>query len=465
MYKFKFSRQLLLAVFALPIWANAQTNVNITVNGLEASEVLLGYYLAEQKYVEDTLTVGPGGEVVLDYEESLRPGLYFLYADPYYQEFVINESSFSLTMGQDGFRSFEAVGSPENELFKKFQIKGADIQVRRNELMKGLQGASAEDSTRIVSEIQGLRDQGVASRKELIEENPELLIAKMLTLMQPIDFKEFPEIADEKERKIASYLDYRKQFKNRLDFGEIGLLRTPVFKSNVIKYFKDVIRPQVPDTLNVEVDEALAVVADDPIAFRYWLVTLLDFYQASTTMGHDAVLVHILENYYLSGKVDWMEEEGLNKMKEEVAFLKPNLIGQPAPPLNLMDTIMSPLNVLELPDDYLVLFFYDPDCGHCKKKTPVLLDAYYDLKDLGAEVIAVCAPTDIERWKEYINEGQLDWINLADPFKRSNFRAEYDIRSFPRVFVLDKERKIIAKRLAVEQLVGFISDYKKQNMP
>lgn len=465
MHKFKFSRQLLLAVFALPIWANAQTNVNITVNGLEASEVLLGYYLAEQKYVEDTLAVGPGGEVVLNYEESLRPGLYFLYADPYYQEFVINEPSFSLTMGQDGFRSFEADGSPENELFKKFQVKGADIQVRRNELMKGLQGASGEDSTRIVTEIQGLRDQGVASRKELIEENPELLIAKMLTLMQPIDFKEFPEIADEKERKIASYLDYRKQFKNRLDFSEIGLLRTPVFKSNVIKYFKDVIRPQVPDTLNAEVDEALAVVADDPIAFRYWLVTLLDFYQASTTMGHDAVLVHILENYYLSGKVDWMEEEGLEKMREEVAFLKPNLIGQPAPPLNLIDTIMSPVNVLELPDDYLVLFFYDPDCGHCKKKTPVLLDAYYDLKDLGAEVIAVCAPTDIERWKEYINEGQLDWINLADPFKRSNFRAAYDIRSFPRVFVLDKERKIIAKRLAVEQLVGFITDYKKQNMP
>ncbi len=465
MHKFKYSRQLLIAVLALPLLATAQTNVNITVNGLEASEVLLGYYLAEQKYVEDTITVGPGGEVVLNYEESLRPGLYFLFADPFYQEFVINEPSFSLTMGRDGFKSFEVEGSRENELFKKFQLEGAEIQRQRSQLMQDLQASSGDDSIRLVAEIRKIREQGVASRKALIEENPDLLIAKMLTLMQPIEFKEFTEIADDRERKIASYLDYRQQFKDRLDFKEVGLLRTPVFKTNVIKYFKDVVRPQVPDTLNAEIDEVLATVEDDPIAFRYWLVTLLDFYQASNTMGHDAVLVHILEDYYLNGKADWIDDTSLDKMREEVAFLKPNLIGQSAPPLNLVDTLLSPMNVLELPDDFIVLFFYDPDCGHCKKKTPVLLDAYYDLKDLGAEVVAVCVPTDIERWKEYINERQLDWINLSDPFKKSNFRAEYDIRSFPRVFVLDKERKIIAKRLAVEQLVGFITDYKKQAMP
>lgn len=465
MQKFIFSKQLLLVIFALPLLSRAQTNIKITVDGLEASEVLLGYHLAEQKYVEDTLSVGSGGEILLDYEETLRPGLYFLYAESYYQEFVLNEPSFSLNLGQNGFESFEVVGSPENELFKRFQVSGTEIQRKRNELTKQLETASSDDSVQLITAMQALRDEGVAARKALIAEQPDLLISKMLALMQPIDFQEFSEIADERERKIASYLDYRQKFKKRLDFNEKGLLRTPVFKSNVIKYFKDVIRPQVPDTLSQEIDEVLSTVADDPIAFRYWLVTLLDFYQASTTMGHDAVLVHILETYYLSGKADWIEESALEKMKEEVAFLKPNLIGKPAPPLSLIDTLMNPVNVLDLPDEYVVLFFYDPECGHCKKKTPVLLDAYYDLKDLGAEVVAVCVPTDIEGWKNYIKDRQLDWINLSDPFKRSNFRADYDIRSYPRVFVLDKERKIIAKRLAVEQLVGFIKDHRQQSMP
>ena len=449
----------------LPALAAAQTNIRITVEGLQADEVLLGYHLAESKYVEDTVTVGANGEIVLAYEETLRPGLYFLFADPFYQEFVINEPSFELYVGKDGFRSFRTEGSVENEVFRQFQLEGSKIQQERGELGQQLQTATGEDSVRIVGQIRELMEKGAASRKSLIEENPDLLISKMLSLMQPIEFGEFEEIEDERERQIASYLDYRRKFKQRLDFNETGLLRTPVFKTNVLKYFKDVIRPQSPDTLTAEIDEVLLSVEDDPVAFRYWLVTLLDFYQASKTMGHDAVLVHILETYYLSERADWIDTVALKKMKEEVAFLKPNLIGQPAPPLNLLDTLMNPVNVLDLPDDFVVLFFYDPECGVCKKKTPVLLDAYYELKDLGAEVVAVCVPTDTERWKEYIKEGALDWINLADPFRRSNFRAEYDIRSFPRVFVLDKDRKIIAKRLGVEQLVGFITDYKQSTMP
>ena len=449
----------------LPALAAAQTNIRITVEGLQADEVLLGYHLAESKYVEDTVTVGANGEIVLAYEETLRPGLYFLFADPFYQEFVINEPSFELYVGKDGFRSFRTEGSVENEVFRQFQLEGSKIQQERGELGQQLQTATGEDSVRIVGQIRELMEKGAASRKSLIEENPDLLISKMLSLMQPIEFGEFEEIEDERERQIASYLDYRRKFKQRLDFNETGLLRTPVFKTNVLKYFKDVIRPQSPDTLTAEIDEVLLSVEDDPVAFRYWLVTLLDFYQASKTMGHDAVLVHILETYYLSERADWIDTVALKKMKEEVALLKPNLIGQPAPPLNLLDTLMNPVNVLDLPDDFVVLFFYDPECGVCKKKTPVLLDAYYELKDLGAEVVAVCVPTDTERWKEYIKEGALDWINLADPFRRSNFRAEYDIRSFPRVFVLDKDRKIIAKRLGVEQLVGFITDYKQSTMP
>lgn len=461
----KFINRLFLLLFlVIPVLSKGQTNIRIKVDGLDTKQVLLGYHLGEAKYVEDTLTVGAGGEIVLEYSETLRPGLYFLFADPFYQEFIINEPTFSLEMSKNGFQSFKIEGSQENEVFKKFQLEGSKIQSERARLGQELQNASGEDSIQLVTEIQDLMKQGTESRKTLIEENPDLLISKMLSLMQPIEFDEFQEIEDVRERQIASYLDYRKKFKQRLDFSETGLLRTPVFKTNVLKYFKDVIRPQSPDTLSAEIDEVLNTVKDDPVAFRYWLVTLLDFYQASKTMGHDAVLVHILESYYLAGRVDWIDADGLKKMREEVAFLKPNLIGQPAPPLNLLDTLMSPVNVLDLPDDYIVLFFYDPDCGHCQKKTPVLRDAYYDLKDLGAEVVAVCVPTDTERWKEYINEKELDFINLADPFKRSNFRANYDIRSFPRVFVLDKNRKIIAKRLGVEQLIGFITDH-KQAMP
>ena len=41
-----------------------------------------------------------------------------------------------------------------------------------------------------------------------------------------------------------------------------------------------------------------------------------------------------------------------------------------------------------------------------------------------------------------------------------NFRTIWDIFSTPQVYVLDKDNKIIAKKLGIEQLPDFIRDYK-----
>ncbi len=441
--------------------AGQATDITFTSKGLAAEEAYLGYHLADQKFVEDTLTVGEGGEMKIYSEEGLRPGLYFIYVpEGIYLEFVINEPSFELISTGEGYDNLEVKGSRENAAFKEFQMKLGALQKQRTELAQSLEKLTGADSAAVRDQLVALTDEANNIRDRIIEENPDLMISKMLRLMQPIPIEEFPEIADEDEKRRKVFHAYRNTYRERLDFEEFGLLRTPIFKDQVMRYLTEVI-PQAPDTISAELDEILATVKDDPVAFRFWLVTFTNHYQTPKLMGQDAVLVHLLEDYYLSSQADWITEESLEKMREEVAFLKPNLIGQPAPALQLIDTAQAPVNALEIDGDYLVLFFYDPDCGHCKKKTPILRDAYYDLKDLGAEVVAVCGITDQEKWKNYIIENELDWVNLADPFYRSNFRADYNVRSFPQVYVLDGERKIVAKKLDVDQLVNFISDHRE----
>ena len=66
--------------------------------------------------------------------------------------------------------------------------------------------------------------------------------------------------------------------------------------------------------------------------------------------------------------------------------------------------------------------------------------------------------TDIPKWKGFIKEFELDWLNYADPHLRSNFRVQYNVRTTPVIYILDKDKKIIAKKLDVEQLEGFIND-------
>jgi thiol-disulfide isomerase/thioredoxin len=101
---------------------------------------------------------------------------------------------------------------------------------------------------------------------------------------------------------------------------------------------------------------------------------------------------------------------------------------------------------------YTILYFWDPDCGHCKKATPKV-KAYYDkVRSKGVQVYAVCTEVEMEKWKAFIKENNLDWINVADPKLQNNFRAEFDIKTTPQIFILDKDKKIIAKKIDEETL-------------
>ena len=439
---------------------SAQTDVTYTIESLEeGDEIYLGYHLADQKYVEDTLQVGPRGSVRMVYEDQLKPGLYFLYSPPkFYQEFIINEPRFTINTEGNGYETFKASGSEENDFFATFQLEIGKRQRERSQLADSLKSLTGKDSIALVEELKNLTNEYRKVQRELVASKPDLLVAKMVNLMIPVEPVSFPEIEDDAERRRKEYLKYRQDFRVRLDFKERGLLRTPVFKSSVLKYTSNVI-PQIPDSIIAEVDRIMDEVAVDSTSFRFWLVTFTSTYENHKTMGMDKVFIHILEKYYLAGRAYWVDEETIKKMREEVYFVKPNLIGNLAPQLNLLDTTFTNVNVFNLPEDYLVLYFYDPGCGVCKKKTPILKNVYYDLKDSNAEVVAICGTTDVDKWKTYIIKNELDWLNLADPYTTSNFRAEYNIRSFPQVFILNKDRRIIAKRLGVEQVKGFINDH------
>ena len=76
-----------------------------------------------------------------------------------------------------------------------------------------------------------------------------------------------------------------------------------------------------------------------------------------------------------------------------------------------------------------------------------------------------------DKWVKYVKEHNLDWINVSDTpeimkqdsatqliykgittLQSLNFRTTYDVNSTPKVFLMDKDLKIVAKQLSAEQL-------------
>ena len=114
--------------------------------------------------------------------------------------------------------------------------------------------------------------------------------------------------------------------------------------------------------------------------------------------------------------------------------------------------------------DYLILVFWDVDCGHCQKEIPKLLDLYHELqkekKDI--KVYSVYTEKEGDKYQKYIDEHQLDWINVYDGVFYNNVREKYDVYSTPVIYVLDKNKVIKAKRVAVEQIKQIVNDIESE---
>lgn len=431
--------------------------VNFRIKGLSDSTAVVGYYFGNKRYVVDTIA-GHNGSFTLLRTNPLTGGLYFLYSKSYYLEFVMDSGAFNLTAEKGkSYENVEVSGSSENDVFKVFRTRLEDLQRQQQDPLAKLKSSVAKDSIEAIETLRSLDHQIRRLRESIRSQYPDSFTAAFISLMSDPDLPSYDSIGNEQKRAAAKYSYYRHHFLDGVDLSDPRLLRTPLLHDKVMKYFEQVI-PQHPDTIIQETDRLFAAIGGNQELFRYWLVTLFQTYEQSRIMGMDAVKIHLIEQYYLSGRADWISEEYERKLREEVAFVKPNLIGQRAPILEVVDTLLQPIFMEQIEVPYLVLYFYDPDCGHCKKATKALKSAYNGLQELGAEVLGVCTVTDMNKWKSYIRENDLPWLHAADPDGDSRFRVTYDIRSTPRLYLVGPDRTIIAKHLEVNQLANVIQN-------
>ncbi len=173
-------------------------------------------------------------------------------------------------------------------------------------------------------------------------------------------------------------------------------------------------------------------------------------------MGMDGVFVALSEKYYLTGQAWWADQKLVEKIAERVKALKPNLIGNSAPDLWLPNPYGKYFRLSELKSKITLVYFWDPECSHCKTVTPNLKKTYGKFKSKGLEVYAVFTQGDQPKWMDYIGKHELNWINVWDPTFSSNFRNLYDIYATPVIYVLDANKKIVIKRVNVETLEQYL---------
>jgi peroxiredoxin len=111
-----------------------------------------------------------------------------------------------------------------------------------------------------------------------------------------------------------------------------------------------------------------------------------------------------------------------------------------------------------------MVFFWDPECGHCGKVSDKLIEYYDNFKKYGLEVFGICTKSadELKRCNEKATEKKMRWTNYADPYYLAKAKMLYDIKTTPGIFLLDKDKKIILKKFEMDDLKRFFEAEEKK---
>ncbi|HUR66620.1 MAG TPA: thioredoxin-like domain-containing protein [Chitinophagaceae bacterium] len=464
-------RIILFSFLLLPVLGFAQDGYEIKVSfkPFKNQYVYLGHYFGKSYPIIDSAMLNDKSEAVLKGNKKLNGGIYLIgYPNKagFFEILVDKEQKFSikadtLTIAQGA--TYEH--SSDNVLFSSYQqhmsAKGKQIQSLQHQLKTA---SNKPDSTRLIAELTKTDREVKNYREDLIKKNPGTLLATLLIAMREPELTGKLKDPKTKEDSLASYNFYKDQFWEGVNFWDGRLAYTTFFEDKLDKYFNQLVIPH-PDSVIREIDNMLGYASVNEEMTRFLLIKFVNRYINQKYMWEDAVFVHLFEKYFSNKDYTWLAEKGKKTITDRAYSLMANIMGTPASDIELPDSSGKMTTLYNLSADYTVVVFWDPSCGHCKEVLP-RLDSFYRAKWKGAglKMFAVSKETDGSKkdWTDFIHLKKLeDWTHVyyskADDKARISsgipgYSQLYDVQSFPTLYLLDKDKRIVAKKLAVEQI-------------
>lgn len=446
-----------------------KTGYNITLhveNGTDDT-VYLGNYLLKGTYAIDTALNDGKGNYRFSRDTLLKDGLYFFTNQKgKYFEFVIykEKPDFSFTTENENWqRNVRVKGSRESEVLCAFNRE-------RRVLMDELE---AKSKTMSKEEFEEYRAAQLKKNDTLmlkyIDMYPECMFVKMMNATKPIDV---PLVNENGDSLTANqrYEYFVEHYFDNMPLNEEFILRTPenIFYKRVEDYFNVTLKNTMPDFIIPNIDRMIDKSRPAPEVFKYLVHSTAERFLQSNVMVYDEVYVHMIHRYYATGEAFWASPSSIDENVHRADTWEKILVGKNAPDLILKDTLgtFHALSVECKRHQYTLLIFWSPTCGHCKVTIPEMHDIYEKYRnDYDISAFAILSePDDATRpkWKKFIHDHKLDWLNLDGGECNVDWKEVYDVVTTPKIFLLDRDRKIIAKKFSPETFEGLIKNQLKR---
>jgi len=420
--------------------------IRIKFKNLRNSPCYLGFDFGNSKYIRDTTTIDSHGVAV--FKGAIMPvgGIYLIVISrTSYFEFVFTEPRVFLeTDTTDFVKGMHVIESNENKAFFEYSKKLYELHQEKSDLIDEIKKhANNTDSVELLTmKISQLDTVRLLFRKSIIAKYPDYFFTKVLKAEDEPNPRAKNPGENDTLYKNYVYNFNQYHFFDHVDFSDARMLRTPIFEAKIDKYI-DELTIKNTDSLKYASERVIEKSQANDEVFKFIGKKIIYAFSEMRNINVDSIIIYLDNKYYLIDHSISFSHEPTKR---------PNLLGTKALNISLSDTNNHIHSLYNIKQPYTVLVFWDTYCKYSKEILPKLAEWYNHHSKDSIEVYAVGVNLDREKWKSFIKQYSFKWINVWDSAHESNPFMMYDVHSVPIIYLLNKNKIIQAKRIAVNQI-------------
>ncbi len=444
------------------------------VEGFKDTSIYLANYYGNKLYYNDTTRIDSKGNYSFKGKPFNECGKYSIVMPSTNRfDIIVDTEDIVINCTADcGIEGIKVKESKNNKIFydyirfinEKMQMRGPIDNALKDSTMSEI------DKEPFRQQLLTMNNDVVAYQKQMIAKDPDLLVNKMIKMSMDIDVPEAPADSTDDAKKRWSYYYYRAHYWDNFDLKDPRLVRDQAFHK-LIERFVTVTLPQIPDTMTYQAKLLLDQMAGNEDGFKYVVHQFTYNFETSKIMCMDAGFVYMVDNYYTKGLCPWVKEDKIKEMTEAADKKRHCLCGETGLNIILPDSNGVWQSMFDLKSKYTLLVIWEATCGHCKKELPKLNELYKRWKGKGLEIYSVHNNLEIDKWKKFLSDENIEFTNVSrtagimnqdsatkliyartTTIESLNFHQYWDVTSTPKVYLMDKDHKVIAKSLGAEQL-------------
>ena len=264
---------------------------------------------------------------------------------------------------------------------------------------------------------------------------------------------------------LIAYFCLSAFFCSGLKASDIDSLSLAALDLRIKEYLK-AIEVETAEVKMAESDFLISSCGNEEIK-NHVTARLYSHFLESKLMGDDAVAVHIVDKWLLTGKARLSNPVDMMNARIFADFNRNSLIGRHAPSLNLENPDGERVEILGLLEDsdslaglsdrLRVLYFYTTGCPRCKVES-YNLKKFLSTSECALDVFFIYTGDDEDKWRASFFKDSFSFspsvrvLDFWDPALESGLQRKYGLLKTPGLFLINQEGVIIGRGLDTEAL-------------